>query len=207
MPTEQLVAVAEPERARQEHALPWWQPVGSRLARPVAEHEALVKELPLDCLDRAPNARVGCGEEADEGEQQEAGVKLLRAVRLRERAELGIEAAFADVPVNLVADRAPAVDRPLELVLLDGPYRAVERHPRHRLRVDEVAAPTADLPDTVVRLPPRPFEMVEQTELDRPALGVDGQTVLARLIEAVEHLPVDVQLELLARGVADPHRL
>ena len=109
--------------------------------------------------------------------------------------------------MDLVPHRPPAVDRALEPVLLDRPHGAVERDPRHRLGVDEVAAPAADLPDAVVRLPPRLFEMVEQAELDRPPLRVGGKAVPARLVEAVEHLPVHVELELLARRVPHPHRL
>ena len=70
-----------------------------------------------------------------------------------------------------------------------------------------MAALAADLPDPVVRLAPRLREMVEQPALDRPPLRVDRQAVLARLVEAVEHLAVDVELQLAARRVADPHRL
>ena len=55
------------------------------------------------------------GEEADERDQQQARVELFRAVRLRERAELGVE-ALARRPRAwiVVADRAPALDRAVE---------------------------------------------------------------------------------------------
>jgi len=44
--------------------------------------------------------------------------------------------------------------------------------------VDEVAAAAANLPDPVVRISPRSFEMFEQAELDRPPLRIDGKAVL-----------------------------
>ena len=50
-------------------------------------------------------------------------------------------------------------------------------------------------------------EVIEQAELDLPALRIDRQAVLARLVEAVEHLAVDVELELAACRVAHPHGL
>ena len=56
VPAEQLVAVAEPERARQEHALARRQPVGSVLVRAVAEDEAVLEQLALDRLDRPADA-------------------------------------------------------------------------------------------------------------------------------------------------------
>src|SRR5262245_56710448 len=175
--------------------------------RSIAEHEPVLEQLPLDRLDRAANPRVGRREEADERQQQEARIELLRPVRLREGAELGFEAALADVPVDLVPDVSPAVGGPFEVVLLDRPYRTVERDPGHRLGVDEVAAAAADLPDPVVRLAPRLGEMVEQPQLQLPRVRIEGKPVLARLVEAVEYLAVDVELELVARGVADAHRL
>src|SRR6185312_11713503 len=48
VPPEQLVAVGEPERAREEGALPRRQAVDTGLLRPVAEHEAVLQQLALD---------------------------------------------------------------------------------------------------------------------------------------------------------------
>src|SRR5689334_5541835 len=122
VPAEQLVAVAEPERAGKEHALAGRQAVDCVLVCPIAEYESFMEQLPLDRLDRAADARVGGGEEPYERQQQEAGIELLRPVRLRERAELGVEATLADVPVDLAPGLTPVVDRPLEPVLFDRPY-------------------------------------------------------------------------------------
>ena len=50
------------------------------------------------------------------------------------------------------------------------------------------------------------LEVVEHGELDPPRLRVDPDPADARLVERVEDLPVHVELKLLTRGVADPHR-
>ena len=73
---EQLVAVDEPERARQEDALARRQPVDAR-TRPVPEHEPVAEQLPLDPLDRASHPRVGCGQEADQRNHEQARIELL----------------------------------------------------------------------------------------------------------------------------------
>src|ERR1051326_1336460 len=109
--------------------------------------------------------------------------------------------------MNLVANRPPAVDGPVEAVVLDRSHCPVERDPGHRLRVDEVTSLAADLPDAVVRFPPGVLEMVEQAELDAPTLRIDRQAGYASLVEAVETLAVAVELELSARGVPPPPRL
>src|ERR1700760_3552905 len=51
------------------------------------------------------------------------------------------------------------------------------------------------------RPPPRLLGMAEQAELDLPALRIDRQAVHTGLVEAVEHLAVDVELELAARRI------
>ena len=50
-------------------------------------------------------------------------------------------------------------------------------------------------------------EMVEQPRWIAHACGSTGSPCCARLVESVDHLAIDVELELLARRVADPHRL
>jgi hypothetical protein len=117
VPAEQLVAVAEPERAREEHTLAARQPVGIvGVVRAVAEHEAVPEQLALDRLDRPADARIRSRQEADEWDQQEARVELRRAVRLRERAELLVEALLADLSVDPLTQVAPVLDAAVETV-------------------------------------------------------------------------------------------
>ena len=109
--------------------------------------------------------------------------------------------------MDLLAHLTPAVDRPVAIELLDGDHRAVERNPRHHLRVSEVAAWPTYLPDALVRLVPAPLERLEHHLLQRPGGLVPLELRGPRLVQHVEHLAVDVELELVARAVADPHRL
>src|SRR5581483_11808016 len=133
--------------------------------------------------------------------------ELLGAIRLDERAELVVVALVADLGVDLVAHPPPPVDGAVDpLAVLDRPDGAVEGDPGHDLRVDEVSALAADLPDPLVGHAPRLLEVLEERELDPPRVRVELEPVHARLIEAVEHLAVDVELELFARRVADAHR-
>ena len=71
-------------------------------------------------------------------------------------------------------------------------------------------ARAAHLPDAVVGLLPGALEEVEQRDLERPRSRRPSPTsarAAARMIDSdVEHLAVDVELELVARRVADPHR-
>ena len=171
--------------------------------RAVAQDQAVDDQVALDRLDRPAHARVRRGQEADERDEQEARVQLLRRVRLHERPELLVEAVRADVGVDLVAQGAPALHRPVQRVLLDRAHGAVERDPRHDLRVDEVPPLAADLPDALVRLAPDLREVVEEDLLQVPRVLQELEPMRARLVQRVDHLPEHVDLQLLARGVAD----
>ena len=66
---------------------------------------------------------------------------------------------------------------------------------------------SANLPDPRVLEPPPVDEPLEQLPHERPGRVVRRRAVRARLVERVEHLPVDVELELRRGGVPDAHRL
>ena len=73
--------------------------------------------------------------------------------------------------------------------------------------MDEVALRSAHLPDAFVRLAPDAFHELEDHLLERPGISVRLQPGVARHVERVEDFAVDVQLELVDRGVADAHGL
>src|SRR5207248_7165856 len=102
---------------------------------------------------------------------------------------------------------SPPVDRTGASEAFDGLDTAVERDPRHHLRVREVALAPAHLPDPLIRLLPRVLEVSQYPALKRPRLLGHLQVVHTPLMERVEHLAVDVELELSAGRVADAHRL
>ena len=150
----------EPERAGQERPLAGREAVHVRvlLVRAVPLDEPVLREVALDRGDGGRDARVVDREEADERQEQEARVEPVRAVRLRERADALVEALPAHLGVHLVAQREPPLDRPGATVLLHDPDAAVERDPRHHLRVGEVATRAAHLPDPLVGLAPDVLE-------------------------------------------------
>jgi hypothetical protein len=57
--------------------------------------------------------------------------------------------------MDLRTNLAPAIDRTIQLITLDGLHGAIERDPRHDLRMGEMTARTTDLPDAFIRLTPR----------------------------------------------------
>ena len=218
--------VGIPERAGQERALVAGQPVRGLVLGVVAQHEAVPHQGAADRVDGADYARIILRQEAHMGDQQQARVEALRAVGLHEAVQLRIEPLGADLGVDLVADLAPArhrhvagpgrpvvhageADRVLLLALrlLEGADGTVEGDPGHDLRMHEVPAPAAHLPDALVGGAPHLLEVAQQRLADPPAIGVALQAALARLVERVEDLAVDVELELLHRRVADAHGL
>src|SRR5665811_1322407 len=68
-------SVHEPERAREEDTLAPRKTVLAAL-RPVAQHETVLREVPLDGLDRADDATVVGGQEADSRNEQQARVEV-----------------------------------------------------------------------------------------------------------------------------------
>ena len=107
--------------------------------------------------------------------------------------------------MDLGAHLAPPLDRPAAPVALHRLHAAVERDPGHHLRVREVTARTANLPDALVRLLPGILEVPQQPPLQRPRLLRSLEVAHAALVHGVEHLAVDVELELAARGVPAAH--
>src|SRR3954464_1025201 len=97
------------------------------------------------------------GQEADQRDQQQAGVELAGAIGLRERVAFGVETLAAHLVVDLRTQRAPSVDRPVTAELLDRLDGSVRRDPGHHLRVGEVAPRAAHLPQAFVRLAPPPL--------------------------------------------------
>ena len=94
------------------------EPVHLSLLGPVAEHEAVVDQLALDGLHRRHHPRVLRRQEADLGDEEQARVERIAPVELGEAPPRRVPALLADVGVDPVAHRAPAVDRALEPELL-----------------------------------------------------------------------------------------
>jgi hypothetical protein len=163
-------------------------------------------EPALDGGDRADDSPVVRGQKAHEGDHQQAGVQLAPPEILYEGAKLCVEAARARRRVDLGANPAPVLHRALEAEVFDAAHGAVEREPRHHLRVREMPPRTADLPDPLVRSVPVVNHEIDERPLELPGrlLGRDSRRL--RQVQSGHDLTVDVELELLRCGVADPDR-
>src|SRR5262245_31210680 len=156
----------------------------------VTQQEAIDEQSLLDGRDRAAYARVVRWKEAHCRQQQQTGVEFLRAIRLHEGAKLLIEAVFADLVRNDLAQPAPMVHRTIQSELFDVADRAIEGHPAHHLRVGEVSRVATNFPETVIRLLPHALEMREHRTLEIPIRVGQLQSTAPRLMQCVHDLTV-----------------
>ena len=194
----------QPERADEEGPLLGPEAVVG-LLDPVAEHQAVHRELVRDRPHRRHHPRVVGGQEAEEGHEEERGVEGGLAVPLREDAAL-VHAVGADVVLDLLGPCLPVLG---QLVLTLEPREAgaaVDRDPAHELGGREVLQRAANLPDALVGLAPRGQRTLHLVDEDRPDALVEPVARLGVEVHRVEHRAPDVVLVLAVRVVADPHR-
>ncbi len=128
---EHQIGIDEPEAAGEEHALAGRQAV-FRPSRCRSGAPALDHQTTLDRLDGGDDARIVRRQKPDRRQQQQAGVKLLRAIGTHEAAKLGIEPVRAHVGVDTLASFAPLLDRAGQLELFGTSDGAIEGEPGHR---------------------------------------------------------------------------
>ena len=131
----------------------------------------------------------------------------LRAVGLDERAELVVEAALEHLGVDLVPHATPPLDR-RPRARAPRPAAAPRSNATHAITFECVkwrrGPRTSQIPSSGSRQ--RRLEVREQLPRRAPTPSSSGrQAAPARLVEHVEHLAVDVELELRAGAVADPN--
>jgi hypothetical protein len=194
--------VGKPERAWQEEPFAGRQSIDVP-GRAIAQHEAVDGELALDRFDRRAHARILVRQEADERHEQQARVERRRSVALHEHAARVIDALRAHLGMDARAHVAPVLDRAIQAVALHRLDRAIDRHPRHHPGVGERLRIAAHLPDAAVRLLPVVREEIDERPLHVPRIGVRVEPRLARDLQRVHQLAVNVQLRLHGSGVAD----
>lgn len=200
------VGVREPEAAGQEDAFTGFEPVIGDF-RVVAAYEAVDEQVPFDRLDSPDISWIARRDEADLGEQQQAGVERLLAKGRPEGVAHRIEATVAHLGMDTCPQLPPLVDRAAQSMTFHRLDGAIEDDPCHDLGEGKVLARPAGLPDAVIRFRPASRHMVGQRQLQIPPGLARAEAALARLLERVHQLAIDVELELLVRGIADPHRL
>ena len=110
----------------------------------------------------ASHTRVRGRQEPNQGHHQHGGVQRIGAVVLHERAALRVAGVSANVFVDLVTQRLPLFNWPLEAEAFGALYRAVESHPRHDFGVGEMLARAAHFPHAFVGFAPDLRHMIQQ---------------------------------------------
>ena len=95
------VGVREPEAARQERALALRETIIGRSGI-VSPQEPVTEQPSLDRGHRPNESRVGGRQKTDGRKQKQARVEFLCSVRLNEAADSGVEAADANLVVQLI---------------------------------------------------------------------------------------------------------
>src|SRR3954462_14512996 len=98
------------------------------------------------------------------------------------------------------------IDGTFEPKALDPCDRAVESDPAHHPRMSKSARLAADLPDAPIGLLPDLFEVAEERGLQAPGFVLRLQLRCARGVQGVDQFPENIELNLIAGGVADPNR-
>src|SRR6202043_3264407 len=95
--------------------------------------------------------------------QQRCGIQVVGAFGLHERFQFIAPEIREDVIPYFVSRRLPDIERPRKRPFLSEPQRAIECHPAHDSRKEELPGPTAHLPDTFIRTPPIVPQPLQQT--------------------------------------------
>src|ERR1700730_14386810 len=93
-----------------------------------------------------------------------------------------------------------------EVVAVGDPDATIDGHPAHQLAVDVLLALAADLPDRRVRLLPTADGDLDDVAELLPQRVADHAAESRVHVRAVEHFAIDVELQLMRRGVADAYR-
>src|SRR5262249_10226639 len=173
----------------------------------VAQNEfACEQESVLDRPKRSADPRVFGGKKADQWDQQQAGIELLRSVGLDKAVKVAVETVFTDLGVDFVGDLAPALPWVAECLSFQLVRRAIERDPSHDLRMNKVLLAAAHFPNAVVRLPPRRRQIVQYNGPESLAAFGWRHTCFQRLKHRVGDLAKHIELQLPGCVIADPRR-
>src|SRR5215207_2359999 len=198
-------ALDEPEGAEAEAPLVAPETVWGGFLGLVAVHERVVGELFLNAVEGREPARVGRPDELREGHEEERGVESVRAVVLDEAFLRRVPALLHDLLVDPVPLGDPtSVTRGQPSLTRDAP-RPLQGDPAHDLGGNELPPAAPDLPDPLVRFLPVFAEPAEYPAKVLPEVVIERCSVLVVKVRRVEDGPVEVELYLSERGIAEPH--
>src|SRR5262249_54921434 len=107
--------------------------------------------------------------------------------------------------MDITAELGPTVKWPICSKLLHHTNRAVEGYPRHHLGMNKVPARPADLPNSLIRLGPDCFKMIDECPSQFPAGLAFSQSLASGQIEGIEKLAIDIELQLSRGGIPDSY--
>src|SRR5512142_729860 len=124
--------------------------------------EGAVRKFPLDQLDGPHYSGIASGKEADDRQQEQAGIRTPGVVGLDKGISFGIESLAADILMDFVAESPPSVRIAVLLTLVHRFHGAIDSHPGHDLGMREVTPGASHFPDALVRLLPAGLQKIEQ---------------------------------------------
>src|SRR5262249_32813108 len=201
----QRVIVGKPKAAREKYPFSWGQTINFCLGS-ITEHEAIDHEFLLDSRDRAAHAWIFRRQEADDGHQQQTRIELAASEALRKGVAVAVESKLANRRVDVVANLSPTFQRCIQFETLGITYRAIQSNPCHDLGKGKVATTASHFPNSIVRLLPDLFQMLDQRPLLWPGRLDGSKSILSCMIDGVHEFAVHVELELNGSRVANAHR-
>src|SRR3954454_24658559 len=108
--------------------------------------------------------------------------------------------------MDVLAQSAPALGWARQPKFLDRANRAIKREPRHDLGMGELSPSATNFPKPFIGQVPNLLKVLDELSLEVPRRLARGQSHPARLIKRIEHLAIDVQLQLVGGSIADPNR-
>src|ERR1700684_3365677 len=132
----------EPKRTHVESAFLSWEPINAGLRR-IAIHKAVADEATLagifeDGSYGAEHPRIGRRHEEDERHDKERSIQVLTAVKLCKRVAFLVPALGHHFFIDTVPLACPFCAIGWKRTLFGQPDAAIESHPVHDLRVDEM---------------------------------------------------------------------
>src|SRR5262245_17988653 len=201
----QRVIVGKPKAARQKHPFSRSQTINAGLGS-ITEYEPVDHELLLDGRNGTAHASIVWRQEADERHQQQTRIELAASEALREGVAVAVESKLANRRVHVVANLSPTFQRCMQFETLSITHRAIQSNPCHDLGQGKMATTASHFPNSIVRLLPDSFHMVDQRPLLRPGRLDGSKSIPSCLVDGVHEFAVYVELELSGSGVANAHR-
>jgi hypothetical protein len=152
-----------------------------------------------------PRAWIVRRQEANYGQQQ-TRIELVAAKALREGIAVRIKSELANRRVNVVADLSSTLQWNLQFESLSVTHRAIKRHPGHNFGRGKMATTASHLPNSIIRLLPDLFQMLDNRLLLSPGRLDGRKSVLSGMVYCVNELAVDIELELRGSCVTNAYR-